>query len=239
LLRILPIIAVGVAVFLGKDAFKENLDVVGKVQNAATSGVEIDAVSDLVMTEFMEEGKLPAEDFSKFLRDNTQVGKGREGRDRSRDPWGTPYRLKVVLHGYEVLSAGPDAHWDTPDDLKSSRSLKEVPGGLAVTPEAYEKKEKNVAVVSSAKQVAPVRPATAAPPKQSDEETQLKLLNFQKRQAESGSAYAQYEMGLRYLEGRGVDQDPVTGRDWLEKSAKNGNADAAHKLQMLDAAAKK
>jgi hypothetical protein len=232
LFRILPIIAVGAAIFLSKGAVKDNMDVVGKVQTATTSGLEVEGICDLVVSEFLEEGRLPADDFSKFLTTNTQVGKGRDTRDRSKDPWGTPYKLKVVTYGFEVLSAGPDAQWGSDDDIRSTRSLKEMPGGLGVTPEAYGQKPK-LAVVPNQPPVA----RKAAPPKQSAEETERKVLEFQKQQAEKGSGYAQYEMGLRYLEGRGVEQDAAKGREWLEKAALNGNSDAQRKLKALDAAA--
>jgi len=237
LLRILPIIAVGVAVYLGKDAFKDNLNVVDKVQNAATSGVEVNAIADIVMTEFLENTHLPAEDFSKFLRENSQVGKNKtEGRDRSKDPWGTPYRLKVVQYGYEVSSAGPDAQWNTEDDLKAARSLKEVPGGLAVSPEAYDKNAKPVAVANPSKPVVTsVKPPNGSLPRQTAEETERKVLEFHIRQAEAGSARFQYELGLRYLEGRGVELDPAKGREWLEKSAAGGNEDAVMKIKGLEA----
>ncbi len=234
--RILPIIAIGAAVWLGKDAFKENMDVVGKVQNATTSGLEVDSICDLVVTEFLEEGRLPANDFSKFLAANTQTGKGEVKRDRSKDPWGTPYKLKVVMYGFEVQSAGPDAQWSTEDDIKVARSVKEMPGGLGVTPEAYDKKMKTAATANPG-QSTPVR--STSPAKQTAEETERKVLEFQKQQAEKGSSYAQYEMGLRYLEGRGVEQDAAKGREWLEKAAQNGSSEAKRKLQTLEGAGKK
>ncbi len=235
-LRILPIIAVGAAIWLGKDAFKDNLDVVGKVQNATTSGLEVDSICDLVITEFLEEGRLPADDFSKFLASNSQTGKGQVKRDRSKDPWGTPYKLKVVVYGFEVQSAGPDAQWSTDDDIKAARSVKEMPGGLGVVPEAYDKKTKVAATPNSAQ---PTSTRSTSPAKQTAEETERKVLEFQKQQAEKGSGYAQYEMGLRYLEGRGVEQDAIKGREWLEKAAQNGSSEAKRKLQALDGAGKK
>jgi len=236
LFRILPIIAVGVAIFLSKGAVKDNLDVVGKVQTATTSGLEVEGICDLVVSEFLEEGRLPADDFSKFLAANTQTGKGQQTRDRSKDPWGTHYKLKVVTYGFEVLSAGPDAQWGTDDDIRATRSVKEMPGGLGVLPEAYDKKAK-IAASPGANQPTALR--KTSPAKQTAEETERKVLEFQKQQAEKGSGYAQYEMGLRYLEGRGVEQDTAKGREWLEKAAQNGNSDAQRKLKALEATATK
>lgn len=232
LFRVLPIIAVGVAAYLSKGALKDNLNVVGKVQNATTSGLEMEGICDIVAGEFLQEGTLPVDDFGKFLIANTQQGKGRETRDRSKDPWGTPYKLHIVQYGFEVQSAGPDAQWGTKDDLTTGRSLKDIPGGLGVTPEKYGRKPKVVAVPDS-QPVVPVARQTA-PPTQTAEETERKVLEFQIYQAARGSGYAQYELGSRYLEGRGVEKDPIKGREWLEKAAKNGNKDAINKLEALD-----
>ena len=46
--------------------------------------------------------------------------------------------------------------------------------------------------------------------------------------AESGNAIAQYNLGPCYFGGTGVEQDLDFARDWLERSAKNGNKKAAH-----------
>jgi len=33
------------------------------------------------------------------------------------DPWGSPYRYSSLLDGFEIASAGPDAHFGSGDDL--------------------------------------------------------------------------------------------------------------------------
>jgi TPR repeat protein len=60
-------------------------------------------------------------------------------------------------------------------------------------------------------------------------------LAWQKKRAEEGSDNAQYELGVRYLTGNGVDQDEKLGKEWLEKAAKNGNPKATKKLEELSA----
>lgn len=62
------------------------------------------------------------------------------------------------------------------------------------------------------------------------------LIAWQKKRAEDGSDNAQYELGVRYLKGDGVEQDAKAGREWIEKSAKAGNAKAIKKLEELKAA---
>ena len=55
------------------------------------------------------------------------------------------------------------------------------------------------------------------------------------RRAAEGSPEAQYDMGIRYLEGDGVEKDAVKGRELLEKSAQGGHEAAVKKLQMFPA----
>jgi TPR repeat protein len=61
-----------------------------------------------------------------------------------------------------------------------------------------------------------------------------KTVEFQKKRADEGSESAQYELGLRYLKGEGVEKDEATGRRWLTMSAKNGYGPATKKLDELD-----
>jgi TPR repeat protein len=64
-------------------------------------------------------------------------------------------------------------------------------------------------------------------------EQDRKVLEYQKQRAESGAPSAQYDLGMRYLDGDGVEKDPELGRKWLEAAAKNGNSQAAKKLEQF------
>lgn len=66
------------------------------------------------------------------------------------------------------------------------------------------------------------------------DEAQRKTIEFQKKRASEGSESAQYELGVRYLKGDGVEKDEATGRKWLTESAKNGYGPASKKLEELD-----
>lgn len=57
-----------------------------------------------------------------------------------------------------------------------------------------------------------------------------KKLQWQMDRAEKGSDPAQYTIGMRYLEGKGVEKDLQKARKWLTESAKQGNADAKKAL---------
>jgi|GEM_PF-2941219 len=64
-------------------------------------------------------------------------------------------------------------------------------------------------------------------------EAQRRAVDYQKKRAEEGSGQAQYDLGVRYLKGDGVELNDKLGREWLEKSAKNGFSQAQRKLDEL------
>jgi TPR repeat protein len=71
------------------------------------------------------------------------------------------------------------------------------------------------------------------------EEADKKLLEYQKGRAEKGSDNAQYELGMRYLTGKGVEKDEKQAREWLQKAADGGNSMAKKKLAELQPAEEK
>lgn len=77
---------------------------------------------------------------------------------------------------------------------------------------------------------APVDPAKVAAQKQ---KTESDLIKYHRQRAEAGSESAQYELGMRYLAGNGVEKNEKLGREWLEKAAKQGNPKAVKKLEEL------
>lgn len=54
--------------------------------------------------------------------------------------------------------------------------------------------------------------------------------------AEAGIAASQYEIGVAYVNGDGVEVDLAKGVDWLWKSSQQGNADAKRDLKQLEEA---
>ena len=61
----------------------------------------------------------------------------------------------------------------------------------------------------------------------------LKQFEFYKRRAEEGSDDAQYQLGIRYLTGKGVEKNEKLGREWLAKAAKQSHVQAGKKLAEL------
>lgn len=60
-----------------------------------------------------------------------------------------------------------------------------------------------------------------------------KVLAWHKELAEKGDAYGEYKMGMRYLNGNGVEKDPAKAKDFLTKAAAQGNKDAADALAKM------
>ena len=78
--------------------------------------------------------------------------------------------------------------------------------------------------------------ATAEKAKQ---ETLRKTIEFQKKRAAEGSPSAQYELGLRYLYGDGLEKDEAAGMKLLEESAKQDYTLAKRRLEELKEKKKK
>lgn len=73
-----------------------------------------------------------------------------------------------------------------------------------------------------------------APEKMTDLE--VKALKFQMEGASNGYAHAQCSLGLRYLEGRGVETNRALAVFWLNQSAAQGNLDAKAALAKIGGA---
>ena len=70
--------------------------------------------------------------------------------------------------------------------------------------------------------------------KEQKAELERKTVEYQKKRAEAGAPTAQYDLGVRYLNGTGVEKDKELARKWLSKAATNGNSQAVKKLAEID-----
>ena len=82
-------------------------------------------------------------------------------------------------------------------------------------------------------------PPPPADPEKAKQETLRNTIEFQKKRAAQGSPSAQYELGLRYLTGDGVEKDEAAGLKLLEESAKQDYTLAKRKLEALKEQKKK
>ncbi len=76
----------------------------------------------------------------------------------------------------------------------------------------------------------PVDPVKA---KAEKEELTKRTVEFQKKRAEAGSPSAQYDLGVRYITGDGVEKNLVTARKWITAASTNGHFYASKKLAEL------
>lgn len=79
----------------------------------------------------------------------------------------------------------------------------------------------------------PATPAELAKVKADKSKNEVKQFDFYKRRAEEGSDHAQYELGMRFLNGKGTDHNPKQAREWLAKASKQGHTQATKKLAEL------
>jgi hypothetical protein len=64
-------------------------------------------------------------------------------------------------------------------------------------------------------------------------ESDVRLLKFQRDQAEKGMPSAQLALGMRYLKGDGVEKDEAAARAWLQKAAAQNDPVAKRALANL------
>jgi hypothetical protein len=242
LLKILPLAAAaGVAVMNG-DALKKSLDVVDKVRSAATSGVEMQGIAEALARDFVDDKNLPVEDFGGWLKENMRQKDGRETRDKSKDPWGTEYRLTVDVpkNGFSVLSAGPDKNWKSEDDLNFFYSLTGIEGKNAISTELAKRAQSQASkqgvstaagtsgsTKSSAPGTSSKKAVATSPPKpaQSAEERLSNTIEFRKKRAATGEAQASFDLAINYFTGEGVEKDYVEAKRLLEQAEKNASTE--------------
>jgi len=241
LLKILPLAAAAGVAAANSDALKKSLDIIGKVQVAATSGVEMQGIAEALAGDFIETKDLPIENFGAWLKANMREKGGKETRDKSKDPWGTEYRLNVDVpkNGFTVLSAGPDKGWASDDDLKYFYSLTGIEGKNAISRELANRAQvhaaklgastnKNTGSASTGRSTglgsASTGASSAPKPSQSAEETTRKVIEAQTKRAESGDAQAAFDLATRYITENGVVKDYNEAKRLLEQAVKNADS---------------
>jgi TPR repeat protein len=65
------------------------------------------------------------------------------------------------------------------------------------------------------------------------DDAERKRIEYQKKKAEEGVSYAQYDLGMRYLTGNGVEKNYEVGKKWITAASTNGYASATKKLEEL------
>ena len=71
-------------------------------------------------------------------------------------------------------------------------------------------------------------------PKEEKAEIDRRVLAWQLKRANEGYAVSQYDLGMRYLNGDGVEQDHEKAKRWFAEAAQNGNNQAYERLRNYD-----
>ncbi|MBA4147006.1 MAG: SEL1-like repeat protein [Verrucomicrobia bacterium] len=143
--------------------------------------------------------------------------------------------FSIILLSFSFFSVSLFGQVTSPEEIvektvpKDQRTPPESP---APPPEAAPAP----AVSEQPAQPQPVRVAPPVRPKTAEElrEIEAKTIAFQTTRASDGSASAQYDLGIRFLKGNGVEQNETEARRWLEAAATQGNTLAIQKLAELN-----
>ena len=89
---------------------------------------------------------------------------------------------------------------------------------------------------ASTAQPQPAVPAVAVREKSPEEKAEAlrKTIEFQKARAAEGSSSAQYDLGMRYLNGDGLEKNLELAKKWLQRAADQDNTQAKQQLQLLN-----
>lgn len=117
LLKLLPLMTIGSLCYMNADLLDKGMALINNVQVDTTVNVEINNIGRALRLYYLETNTLPLDDFSKWLAENMTEEGGKRTRDRTKDMWGTPYRIERRENGFAVMSAGPDRAWGTADDI--------------------------------------------------------------------------------------------------------------------------
>lgn len=112
----LLVIAACVAFYLWRSDIEKILMVPVAMWNKASTAIEMHLFADEIQRYHLLKGRFPGQyEFEKFVTDNFYG----DPDDVLRDGWGEKYRYSVSYDGggFEIVSAGADGKFGTPDDL--------------------------------------------------------------------------------------------------------------------------
>lgn len=152
-------------------------------------------------------------------------------------PAGAPAPAAVAAPVAPVPQAQPPAD----DPRFSSRYGSARPRAAQASAAAAPAAAPRATVAPGAPAAAPgataVPAAAPTPVRKADPEREQRIINFQRQNAASGNPSAQYDLGMRYVRGNGVDKDEAQAMEWLKLAAQNGDSRAKKELATLQAKA--
>ncbi|MDA7916284.1 SEL1-like repeat protein [Verrucomicrobia bacterium] len=231
IMKLLPVAAAGVAGVAGFSGLNDNVGIIDRVTVAAVEGIEMPGIAEAVAAHYIEFEKLPIGDFSEFLKQNMRETKGGSTRDKTSDPWETPYIMTTGGRGFKIHCAGPDKEWKTEDDMEHSYDLAAL-GGSTSQPYAESGSRKGKESSQKPQRKKPTNKGLK-PDRPSKKETDKKVVEHQIQRAADGSASAQYDLAMRHLTGDGVDFNIDKAMNLLRESAGQDYTKSTKKLEQL------
>lgn len=171
--------------------------------------------------------------------------------DHQANPRYHPNLVTRVIHGQKLILKNYRNQMNVPLESDISSPIKAIRTGQAsitrsgdtwTTSPGYSGSSSTVSVSVYDMGVDYFPPAHALTPEEQKAagkkhaEQENKTVQWLFSQATNGSASAESSLGFRYLKGQGVPKDEALGRQWLQKAAADGDAEAASKLAALAAA---
>lgn len=144
---------------------------------------------------------------------------------------------KTILGATKTVRKFAPALKPTDDQVKKFQTLEKLDEKAAA--EAYEKAAKAAALEedrmrAELKAKADAKAAGVAEAARAKQyAADAKVTAAYQRRAEAGDAEAQYEVGLRCLDGKGIEKSVAKAREWLQKAASQSHSKAKAKLAEL------
>lgn len=138
----------------------------------------------------------------------------------------TPGNLARIMGGLLFVALIAGAYWVVDQNTKNKLAAEtDAVAGRSAT--ASNMADSGVTDTVNDNQEQSEEKAVPAPP--------VALTPLQKltASANDGDARAQHDLGIMYMQGNGVDRDPMLGVQWLEKSADNGMPKAQYHIGLL------
>ena len=139
-----------------------------------------------------------------------------------------PHLMKI---GCIALASLVTVSLTAPATYGQATSVKRITRGIVPPPASPPKPAPVAPAVTQARSV-----VVTAPPreksKEEKDEVLRKTIEFQKKSAAEGSASSQYDLGMRYLNGDGLEKNSELAIKWLKAAADQDHTQAKQQLKL-------
>ena len=96
-----------------------------KIHDQHLQRQEMKQIAQIIKQDYIVAKTVPHENFSDYLRSNSEQRDHRRRRDPARDFWRSFFELHIKEKGVDIYSRGPDRKKNTKDDIIVSLKLEE------------------------------------------------------------------------------------------------------------------